>query len=102
MSNEIKIDTKVIDEVLADLRTTIESLESSLGKEIEGENNMDIVDTFNEIKQEYEDLLIQYKSFFIRNIEVTEKSIASMKETEQWIANTISSFIKDGLGKLSK
>lgn len=57
MSDEIYLNPNSIDDALADLRSAIEALETSFAKEIEGENKLKMVNSFNEIKQEYDELL---------------------------------------------
>lgn len=102
MSDEIKVNPSIVDDAITDMRTSIEALEASFAREIQGDNNLDMVDSFNELKIEYEELLTQYKALFLNNIQSTEESVASIRKLEQDIASKMGTFIKDGLSNFAK
>jgi len=89
MSVEIKLDPILIDKGFADLRSSIEALKTSFATEIEGENKLEMVSAFNEIKQEYEALLSQFEALFLSNIQSAEDAVALFQETEQLLSNAI-------------
>lgn len=89
MSDEIKIDPKVIDHTLKELGSSIEALEISFAKEIKGKNKLDMVESFNEIRNEYEELLMQFRNLFLMNVQGADKSIEALRETERMAAQGI-------------
>lgn len=89
MSLEIKLDPILIDKGFADLRSSIEALETSFATEIEGENKLAMISAFNEIKQEYEALLRQFEALFLSNIQSAEDAVALFQETERLLSNAI-------------
>ena len=90
MSGEIKIN-RIPKEEIDKVKSTIEALEKSIAKEIEGSNNLEIVDMFNEIKTEYDDLLSLYESVVLNNVEATRDSINQYLEADSRIGQEIKS-----------
>jgi len=89
MSNEIRVNSAPIQERIADLRSSIQALDTVFSKEIEGDNQLDMVNAMNEIKQDYENLLVQFEALFVSNVDSTIDAINTMKETDQQIAQGI-------------
>ena len=89
MSNEIRVNSAPIQERIADLRSSIQALDTVFSKEIEGDNQLDMVNAMNEIKQDYENLLVQFEALFLSNVDSTIDAINTMKETDQQIAQGI-------------
>lgn len=89
MSNEIKIDATSIDRAFTDLHASIEALETSFAREIEGQNKLEMVSSFNEIKKEYDALLTQFRMLFLTNVQAADKSIKTLQETERKVAQNI-------------
>lgn len=89
MSGEIKVQRAPVEKGIAELRASIQALETSFAKEIQGQNKLDVVNTFNEIKSEYDQLLSQFETLFINNVQSTEDAVASLQETEQRVAADI-------------
>lgn len=50
---------------------------------------MNLVESFNEIKQHYDELLAQYETLFINNVQSTDDSVAEFQETERRVAGDI-------------
>ncbi|HZW68608.1 MAG TPA: YwqI/YxiC family protein [Pseudogracilibacillus sp.] len=89
MSNEIRVNSAAIQERIADLRSSIQALDTVFSKEIEGDNQLDMVDAMNEIKQDYENLLVQFEALFVSNIDSTVDAVNTIEETDQHIAQGI-------------
>lgn len=89
MSEEIKVTRAPVDEAISELRTSIQALETTFAQEIEGDNNLKMVNDFNEIKQEYEELLTEFETLFLNNVQSTDDSVAEFQETERMVADGI-------------
>ncbi|WHX26448.1 YwqI/YxiC family protein [Virgibacillus halodenitrificans] len=87
MSTEIKLQHAPVEKGIAEMRSSIEAMDSSLSSEIDGDNKLDMVDAFNEIKLEYDELLSQFEALFLHNVQATEEAVANIRETEQKIAS---------------
>src|SRR5699024_10859033 len=80
---------KIVNQGINDLRNAIQALESSFAKNIEGDNKLEMVEGFNEIKQQYDELFAQYEALFLRNVESTKKSTDKLIETDKTVASDI-------------
>ncbi|EQB37934.1 hypothetical protein M948_05035 [Virgibacillus sp. CM-4] len=89
MSEEIKLQQTPVENGIAELRASIQELNTSFAREIDGENQLRMLRSFNEIKREYEELLNQFEALFVANVNATEKAITKLQETEQQVANDI-------------
>ncbi|WP_200416784.1 YwqI/YxiC family protein, partial [Virgibacillus salexigens] len=89
MSEEIKLQQTPVEYGIAELRTSIQELNTSFPREIDGENQLRMLRSFNEIKREYEELLNQFEALFVANVNATENAITKLQETEQQVANDI-------------
>ena len=87
--NTIKYEDKIVNQGINDLRNAIQALESSFAKNIEGDNKLEMVEAFNEIKQQYDELFAQYEALFLRNVESTKKSTDKLIETDKTVASDI-------------
>lgn len=86
---EIKMQPGPIAEGIANLRSSIQALDTSFAEKIEGENKLDMVHAFNEIKTGYDELLKQFETLFMNNIQATEDAVADFQETERTVAGDI-------------
>ncbi|MGY0691364.1 YwqI/YxiC family protein [Virgibacillus sp. FSP13] len=89
MSNEIKLQPDKIDKGIADLRSSAEALKTTFAKEIDGENELDMVTTFNEIKKDYDELLSQFKALFLNNVQAADEAVDDFLEKEKQVAEAI-------------
>lgn len=87
MSEEIKLSDSPVQERISELRSSIQGLDMSFSESIEGDNNLDMVTKFNEIKEDYEALLTQFEALFVSNVNATEEAVESLKETERHVAD---------------
>lgn len=87
MSEEIKLEDSSVQERITELQSSIQGLDMSFSEAIEGDNNLDMVTKFNEIKEDYEELLSQFEALFIDNVSKTEEAIESLKETDRNVAS---------------
>ncbi|MYL57878.1 hypothetical protein GLW20_10195 [Virgibacillus halodenitrificans] len=87
MSTEIKLQHAPVEKGIAEMRSSIEAMDSSLSSEVDGDNKLDMVDAFNEIKLEYDELLSQFEALFLRDVQATEEAVANIRETEQKVAS---------------
>lgn len=89
MSTEIKLQSAEVRQGIASLRASIEAMDTSFAQEIEGENDLDMVTAFNDIKQEYEELLERLSVLFLENMEVVDDAVENLEETDQKVADAI-------------
>lgn len=89
MSIGINLEPILIRHRIDSLRSSIGAMETSFSSEIEGENDLDMVTAFNEIKQEYEELLSTISSLFLENVQSADNAVKSMEETDQRLSNLI-------------
>ncbi|GGB56374.1 hypothetical protein F3157_10205 [Virgibacillus dakarensis] len=89
MSNEIKLQPDKIDKGIADLRSSVEELKTTFAKEIEGQNKLDMVTAFNEIKKDYDQLLSQFKALFLNNVQAADEAVKDFLEKEKEAAEAI-------------
>jgi len=85
----IKLEDVIINQNITELRSSAQALDTTFSKLIEGGNKLDLIETYNEIKQQYDELLSQYKALLLKNIQSTEESIDKLIETDQMVANDI-------------
>jgi len=90
MGNEIKVQSEVVREALAELKSSVQALETNFAKTIDGNNKLEIVDQMNNIKQRYDELLTKYEALLLQNIEETDKAVGTYEETDQSVASGIS------------
>ncbi|UOQ94558.1 YwqI/YxiC family protein [Halobacillus shinanisalinarum] len=64
MSEEIKIDNSSIKGALAELKSSIHSLETSISKEVVNENVLDMTDKLNETKRLFEEIIASYNDLW--------------------------------------
>lgn len=89
MSENIKLEPVKAKQGFDSLRSSIEAMETSFANDIEGENELDMVTAFNEIKQEYEELLDTISTLFLENVQSADDAVGAMQETDQKVASAI-------------
>ncbi|MBU5465355.1 YwqI/YxiC family protein [Virgibacillus sp. MSJ-26] len=89
MSGEIKVTRVPVEQGISELRSSIQGLETTFGQDIEGDNKLEVVTLYNEIKQECDELLVQFKALFENNVQSTDDSVAEFQETERMVAGDI-------------
>lgn len=89
MSNDINVEPHPITSAIDELRLTIQSLEESISKDIDGSNNLETVYKFNEIKAGYDELLTSYEALALNNIQVTEESISEYVKVDAQLSDEI-------------
>ncbi|WP_409290424.1 DUF5344 family protein [Peribacillus sp. SCS-37] len=88
MSKQIKIDYAEVGKALNALKGSSDLLNSTL-KEVEGSNKLDVIEKLVSIREEMHNLVLTYKQVLNHNINATEESIHSMKETDEIISTSI-------------
>ncbi|RKL67266.1 hypothetical protein CR203_12220 [Salipaludibacillus neizhouensis] len=89
MSDEIKIQRGPVNKGIKDLQSSSQSLNTSFSKEIEGENKLEIVTNVNEIKQQYDEIMMRFTSLMTKNLQSTEEAVTSMEATDEHVAHEI-------------
>ncbi|HLS66107.1 MAG TPA: YwqI/YxiC family protein [Pseudogracilibacillus sp.] len=89
MGNEIRVQSEVVYDALAELRSSIQALDTSFSKTIDGNNNLDIVDKINHIKERYDELLTKYEALLLQNVTATEEAMETYKEADEAIEASI-------------
>jgi len=84
---EIKLTESPVQEQISQLRSSIQALDISFSEAIEGDNQLDMVTVFNEIKADYEILLTQFEALFMSNVNTTEEAVEALKETDRHVAS---------------
>lgn len=83
---EIQIRYSEVEERLADLRSSIQALETSFPIAIGGQNQLEVVDSLNELNLKLQEAMILYKDLLTKNEQATGKSISTMNETDQQLS----------------
>ncbi|CDQ41149.1 MULTISPECIES: YwqI/YxiC family protein [Virgibacillus] len=90
MSKEIKLQQEPVIQALTNLKTATESMDATgLGKEIEGNNTLDMVTKINEINHQLEDILTTYQTILLNHEQETAKAVDNFMQTEQMIASSM-------------
>ncbi len=89
MSEEIKVDAVVANRGIAGMRSAASVMPTKFAKEIKGENALDAVHEYNEIKHDYEYLLTQFEKVFHEHLQAAGEAVEKYRETDQHVANGI-------------
>ena len=89
MSEEIKVQPVAANRGIADMRSSATAIPTTFAEEIKGENDLDTVREYNEIKQEYDDLLTQFEKVFHQHLQAAGEAVEKYEETDQHVANAI-------------
>lgn len=89
MGEEIKVVQDPIEAALANMQSSIQSMETAFSTDITGENKLEMVDKLNEIRQDCEAILTAYQTLITSNVEATRQSVESFVENEEAIASAI-------------
>src|SRR5690625_7968817 len=74
LMNGINLDVQRVEYEIKKLQTSIQALESTFSKLVEGDSNLEMVEELNECKQKYDEILERYQALFLKNVESTKKS----------------------------
>lgn len=85
----IKLEILRVNQGISELRSSIQAMETTFSKLIEGDSKLEMVEDFNQIKQQYDELLTQYEALFLRNVQSTKTSTDKLIETDQMVASDI-------------
>lgn len=89
MSGEIKINQAEAQKGIQEMSDALQALQKQLGETMDGNKNMRMSDIYNEIKQEYENLLGQFITLFQDNITVTETAVQELVELDRELGDNI-------------
>lgn len=89
MSGEIQVKQAPIEKSIQELQNAIQELQNNIGETIDGNKQIRMVETYNEIKSEYEELLNQYNALFQDNLTTTEQAVKELIELDQRLGNYI-------------
>lgn len=87
MSREINIQFATVKQGIGKLQSSIQGLETSFVKDIDGKNKLDMVTTVHDMNRQYEELFLQYVALLNKNIRSTNDAIASMEKVDQKAAD---------------
>lgn len=88
-SGEIVYDISSINQKISVLRSSIKALDPAVTTKIEGNNKLEMVESLNEIKRQYDELFAKYETIFMNNIQATETSIVKLQEMDRKVATDI-------------
>lgn len=87
MSNEIKLDKHSVDALLNELNEATDILNGLFSMEVKGSEHLSTIGTINEINHSYQQLILNYQAVLTKHISVALKSLQSMSDTDQSLAN---------------
>jgi len=90
MSEEIKV-TPAINSGISDMRSSAGGVPKTFAQTIDGDNQLDMAEEYNEIKQELDDLLTKFERVFQQHLQATEEAVESYMETDEQLAAQIGS-----------
>src|SRR5699024_6313749 len=102
MSTEIKIVDSPINQSVSTLKGSAATFESDFQSEIKGEKELELLEKFNHINQNYASLIQTYQALMLNHLESTKSSVQSINNLDSSLVNTISyhkSFIIKNLAK---
>ncbi|MFP7170721.1 YwqI/YxiC family protein [Terribacillus sp. 7520-G] len=89
MSGEIKINQAAAQKGIQEMSDAVQALQKQLGETMDGNKDIRMSDAYNEIKQQYEDLLGQFITLFQDNIAATEAAVQELVELDQALGDNI-------------
>lgn len=89
MSTEIKLNDVEVKAALSELKSVATQLESSFATSIEGENKLDMVNEWNALKEQMNELVSSYQQLLLKSTNITMQTIETMKETDEAIASNM-------------
>lgn len=89
MSEEIRVQPDVANRGITDMQSSVSAMPTTFAKEIKGENNLNAVREYNEIKQGYDALLTQFGKVFYQHLQAAGEAVEKYQETDQRVANAI-------------
>lgn len=88
MSIEIKV-TPAINEGISNMQSAAGSVPKTFAQTLDGDNQLDMADEYNEIKKELDDLFTKFEQIFQQHLLATEEAIESYVDTDQQLADEI-------------
>jgi hypothetical protein len=88
MSTEVKMVYADVEEQLSAMNNAVTSLNPKAEPPITG-NTMDVVTKLTELSQQLEQLLSNYQTVLIKNIETANRSVDFMRESDEKISSAI-------------
>ncbi|PAD23119.1 YwqI/YxiC family protein [Terribacillus saccharophilus] len=89
MSGEIKINQAEAQKGIQEMSDALLALQKQLGETMDGNRDIRMSDVYNEIKQEYENLLGQFITLFQDNIAATETAVQELFELDRALGDNI-------------
>ncbi|PAF18965.1 YwqI/YxiC family protein [Terribacillus saccharophilus] len=89
MSGEIKINQAEAQKGIQEMSDALQALQKQLGETMDGNRDIRMSDVYNEIKQEYENLLGQFITLFQDNIAATETAVQELFELDRALGDNI-------------
>lgn len=89
MSGEIKINQAEAQKGIQEMSDALQALQKQIGETMDGNKDIRMSDAYNEIKQEYENLLGQFITLFQDNIAATETAVQELVELDQALGDNI-------------
>ncbi|PAF34146.1 hypothetical protein CHH69_17325 [Terribacillus saccharophilus] len=89
MSGEIKINQAEAQKGIQEMSDALQALQKQLGETMAGNRDIRMSDVYNEIKQEYENLLGQFITLFQDNIAATETAVQELFELDRALGDNI-------------
>ncbi|MCM3225711.1 YwqI/YxiC family protein [Terribacillus saccharophilus] len=89
MSGEIKINQAEAQKGIQEMSNALQALQKQIGETMDGNKDIRMSDAYNEIKQEYENLLGQFITLFQDNIAATETAVQELVELDQALGDNI-------------
>ncbi|MFP7492922.1 YwqI/YxiC family protein [Terribacillus saccharophilus] len=89
MSGEIKVNQAEAQKGIQEMSDAVQALQKQLGETMDGNTDIRMSDLYNEIKEEYENLLGQFITLFQDNIAATETAVQELIELDRTIGDKI-------------
>ncbi|WP_102707837.1 YwqI/YxiC family protein [Terribacillus saccharophilus] len=89
MNGEIKINQAEAQKGIQEMSDALQALQKQIGETMDGNKDIRMSDAYNEIKQEYENLLGQFITLFQDNIAATETAVQELVELDQALGDNI-------------
>lgn len=89
MGNEIRVVQGEIDHHLSKIKSSAESLQPDVPRNIGHENRMEVVTKLNELNQSMEQMVQSYKELLMRNEELTRQAVQDMADADQELSSHI-------------
>lgn len=89
MDTEIKLEQNPIKQAVSTLKTSTQHIEADFPEETKGENELTIMEQLVQLNKTYANLLESYQTLLQKHVQMTEKSVDTLVETDETIANQL-------------